>query len=80
MLGNGWILPSGGISLWEQQQSKGALEDSGKLWLVGTLWLAGMFWVAGVSLYIGILLWRVSTGRHSYKAKYSETRRGRPRC
>jgi hypothetical protein len=25
----------------EQQQTKGAKEDSGTLWLVGTLWLAG---------------------------------------
>ena len=54
-----------------QQQTKGAKEVSGTLWLVGTLWLAGMFWVAGVSLYIGILLWKASTGRHSYKTKYS---------
>ena len=36
----------------EQQQSKGAKEDSGTLWLVGTLWLAGIFWVAGASLYV----------------------------
>ena len=27
----------------EQHQSKGAKEDSGRIWLVGTLWLAGMF-------------------------------------
>ena len=38
--------------IWEQQQYKGAKEESGTLWLVGMLWLAGMFGVAGVSLYI----------------------------
>ena len=37
---------------WEQQQSKGAKENFGTLWLVGTLRLAGMFLVAGVSLYV----------------------------
>ena len=37
------------IDISGQQQSKGAKEDFGTLWLVGTFWLAGMFWVAGVS-------------------------------
>ena len=44
------------IILWEQQQSKGAKEDSGTFWLFGTLWWAGIFWVAGASFYVFIYL------------------------
>ena len=33
-----------------QQQTKGAKEASGTLWLVGTLWLPGLILVARVSL------------------------------